>query len=92
MSTKKPSRLSFNFGTGTRGTNLLLAIATVVITLILYQCVLAPYVQNFFALNHSLKSQQALFNNKTLQTHSLQTNTKEFWMVSMAIDAVKSHE
>jgi len=69
---KRPTWLSPGLSSGARGTDMLLAIATLIIVAILYQCVLATYVQNFIALNHSLKSHQALLNNKTLRTQAIE--------------------
>lgn len=69
---KLPTWITPRLSSGARGTDIFLAIATLITVVILYQCVLATYVQNFIALKHSLKSHQALLNNKTLRTQAIQ--------------------
>lgn len=64
--------LQVRSASGSRTTDLLLAIATLSMVFVLYQWILAPYVQNFFALKQSLKAHQELLNSKTLRTQAIQ--------------------
>ena len=65
--------LQVSGSSGPKTSNFLLIIGTMLIGFVLYQWILSPYVQNFFALAQSLNSHQELLNSKILRTQAIQT-------------------